>query len=219
MEFEGDHPDDDRERGGGGGSAKLLIVLGVVGGLCLCCCAGTLGGAYYLGQEMIGPLVEFQQALVQAHQENPWSPPADSVIEGDRFEVYLVARRQAVDAFRESTKDRKELEGQEDKGLGEAFGAASRVFSSMKAWPDALVEHGMNPDEFRWMTEQAYGVWTAGGAEADSEAEEYSKLQRNIFLGNDVPEENQTLFGAKKADLDELSMFDFDKMVSEIKAQ
>lgn len=213
MEFDDQHQVDDEEGGGGGGGKKLLIVLGVVGGLCLCCCAGTLGGAYYLGKEMIGPFVEFQNAIVQAHQENPWSLPEDSVIKGDRFDVYLAARRQAVEAFRETAEKLKEIEGQEETGIGEAFGAAGSFLSSLKAWPDALVEHGMNPDEFRWMTEQAYGVWLAEGAEPASEAEEYTKLTRRFFLGTAVPEANAALFTSRKAEIEELSMFEFDKMI------
>ena len=214
MEFEGDHPDDDQERGGGGGSAKLLIILGVVGGLCLCCCAGSLGAVYYLGQEMLGPLVEFGEKLAQAEKENPWAPSEDSRIEAERFEVYLTARRQAVEAFRESATKVKEVEEREDAGVGDAFNVVGGIFSAMKAWPDALVEHGMNPGEFRWITEQAYVVWLGGQPDSSAEIQGYNQLPRSVFLGKEVPTENQALFAANKAVIEELMMVEFDSMIS-----
>jgi hypothetical protein len=124
--------------------------------------AAVLGPRLYReGRAMVEPIMEMassEKELAALSRNIPWEAPSDGVVGEDRFQVFLDIRRQLQAPYRAWDEVVRAVERQ-----GESWEGAKDILSDtrdvMRQQIDALRQHRMSPDEFRFLELAVYDGW------------------------------------------------------------
>jgi hypothetical protein len=119
--------------------------------------------------------IEADQKRIEAAQAkanaNPFTPPADGVIEEERLVKFLAVRRKLYGVY---AKYKDMIEAQEKSGkqpdlkvMGQALGAVNELRA---ATAEGLAEQGMSEDEYRYLATVVYKTMLAGGVSAGGQS-------------------------------------------------
>lgn len=153
--------------------AKIAIgcgVLVVVVGLAVV--AGVVGLGFWAkgkADSLQADAKEMQQ-LEEKADANPFTVPADGVIQEARLVKFLEARKQVFpvyDKYRQQIADLEKVGEKKDgdaslEDVSKAFGAVSMAMELRKAHLQALVAAGMSQEEYKYLVQAIYkSAWAA----------------------------------------------------------
>ena len=134
-----------------------------------------LGGLAWWGKgklkEMAGPAIESAQKVSEleqkTNQQNPFTRPADGVVAEDRLLKFLEVRKRVFavyernKAFFQAAAERKQAEFSD---VTRGIGVVGEIRQTLA---EALLDVGMNKDEYAFIAESIYhSAWAAGVADA-----------------------------------------------------
>lgn len=211
--------------------AKIAIGCGIAVVVAGIAAVVTIGaGAWWLKgkvEETTGDLAKRTEEL-EAYQRkanaNPFTEPADGVVQEARLLKFLEARKQVYAVYE---AHRAEFEGMKDKkdaSLSDVMKVGGFMLDARLALLKALAEVGMSEDEYQFVVRQVYqSAWTAaaqsesGKRTADAIREAARQAQDQEAAGAlkelgeqaealEAPQANVDLFRKYEADLKKYAM-------------
>ena len=128
-----------------------------------------------------------EEALAKANA-NPFSPPADGVVQEDRLLRFVAVRKAIHDNVYLKHKDMIEAQAKKENPDLSALAKLPFIIAELRAAKArALADQGMSENEFNWMLKTVYGNLVMGGIAQEGTVEETSEML-------DVPPANLALF-------------------------
>jgi hypothetical protein len=153
------------------GGAKIAIGCGVafLAGVIALAAVGFglawwgYGKAKQVAQDIGGDVQRIEAARAKANA-NPFTPPADGVIQEERLVKFLAVRRKLYGVY---AKYKDVIEAQDKTGkdpdlkfMGQAFAAINELRT---VTAEGLAEQGMSEDEYRYLATAVYKTMLGGG--------------------------------------------------------
>jgi hypothetical protein len=153
----------------GCGVALLAVVVGV-SVLVFGAAWWGYGKARQVARQVEGDQKRIEAARAQANA-NPFTPPADGVIQEERLVKFLAVRRKLYGVY---AKYKDVIEDQEKSGkqpglqfVGQAFTAVNELRT---VTAEGLAEQGMSEEEYRYLVTAVYKTMLGGGFSAGGQS-------------------------------------------------
>jgi len=130
-----------------------------------------------------------EEALAKANA-NPFSPPADGVVQEDRLLRFLAVRKAIHDNVYLKHKDMIEAQAKKENPDLSALAKLPFIIAELRAAKArALADEGMSENEFSWMFQTVYGSLVMAGI-----AQEGGGTAEDTGETLDIPPANLELF-------------------------
>jgi len=128
---------------------------------------GVLGliygpGMVRQGKALVGPIVDIaksEERLRTLNDEIPFQEPADGMISGGRFAVFLDIRRDLLPRYLEWQAIERQLEAGDPEDWETGIEILTAIQRVMTMQIETLRTHGMSPAEFIWIEDSTYLGW------------------------------------------------------------
>lgn len=142
-----------------------VIIIGVLAGG-----VGTflVGKWFKKKTETLGNLIgtensEYGKKMTELKKDYPFTPPAGDVITEDQLVRFLAVRKEVYQVWKNHEVEFKKMADQKNPDLSAPLKSLDVLNEVRMKQAEALAEHHMGPDEYRYLVQMVYITWIASG--------------------------------------------------------